>query len=406
MGQPVTPASTLRQRIAQLPDQPGVYLLKDAQGTLLYVGKAVSLRKRVQSYFRGTDSRGERIVRMVAQSAKVGTQKTASVLEAMVLEAALIKKYQPRYNIDLKDDKSFSYFIITKEKFSRVLIARATHLSTMAPHTAYGPYTSKKQMIIALDILRRIFPFHDRPGRTERGCLDAQLGLCPAPYEGAISQKEYGKNIRAIAMILEGRKSQLVKKMGKEMWHCAQKEEFEKAENLRRTIFALQHIRDVALLTGDQQPSIAGKGVRIEGYDISNISGQYAVGSMVVFENDRPQKAQYRKFKIKTVRAINDVAMMREVLRRRFVHVEWPLPDLILLDGGKGHLSMAQHLCGDLHIRINFVALAKGPTRKKSDLYWSKGTSLSVPQKTLIAVRDEAHRFAVTYHRKLRDHLL
>lgn len=396
----------MREQVRKIPQTPGVYFFKSAKKEILYIGKAANLRSRVQSYFRGTDSRGERIARMVAQSVTVGIRQTPSVLEALILEADLVKKYQPRYNVDLKDDKSFSYVVITKEQFPRIMIVRGTHLHAIAAHVAYGPYVSRKQLSIALDILRRIFPFHDRPGKTEKGCLDAQIGLCPAPYAGAISRKDYKKNIRAIARIFEGRKKQLVTRMEREMRECARREEFEKAEYLRRKIFALNHLRDVALLTGESALPLESANVRIEGYDISNISGQHAVGSMVVFENGMSRKSAYRKFKIKTVRGSDDVAMMREVLARRFAHAEWPLPSIILLDGGKGHLNMAQHLCKELRKRVALVALAKGPTRKKTDLYWSKDASVSVAQKTLRAVRDEAHRFAITYHRKIRDRIL
>ena len=435
----------LKQKVAEFPQSPGVYFFFGAaesalggrlkRGEILYIGKATNLRSRVQSYFRGTETRGH-IEFMMPSVFDVDFQQTDSVLEALILESNLIKKHQPKYNIDLKDDKSFSYFVITKEEFPRVLIFRATDLNFEKLQTKsyklkaiYGPYTSKKQMEIALKIIRKVFPFHSNNQKTEKGCLDFQIGLCPGPYNGAISKKDYAKNIRGIKMILEGKKKNLIATLEKEMKAAAKKHEFEKAAELRNKIFALQHIRDIALISrGDEnfQFPISNfqsnhnnqiskfKKIRIEGYDISNISGQYAVGSMVVFSNNEPDKSQYRKFRIKTINGSDDVGMMREVLRRRF-HNDWPMPDLIFLDGGIGHLNMAEKLlCEELGLAVNIVAVAKGPTRKNVKIQISNDKSISNAQisneiskilsnKNIVKqIMDEAHRFAITYHKKLR----
>ncbi|MDQ1284564.1 MAG: hypothetical protein QG620_912, partial [Patescibacteria group bacterium] len=283
----------------------------------------------------------------------------------------------------------------------------------------YGPYTSKKQIEIALKILRKIFPYHNKIQETEKGCLDYQIGLCPGPHDGAISKEDYAKNIRGIKMILEGKKNSLVAKMKKEMEAYSDKNEFEKAAEVRNKIFALQHIQDIALISyGDKnfqfqnlksqtnsKFKIQNSKFRVEGYDISNISGRYSVGSMVVFDNAdgelQANKSQYRKFKIKTIEGVDDVGAMEEILSRRFRN-NWPRPNLIVLDGGAGHLNMARRVLRNYKIEIPLLAVAKGPTRKKLD-FRSFGTLPEVSKNIIEQVRDEAHRFAIGYHRKLRS---
>ena len=428
--------SIISDKIKELPITPGVYFFRDQNGKILYIGKATNLKSRVGSYFRGdiVVGRSEWIGLMVVQVADIDFEQTDSVLEALILESNLIKKHQPKYNTLEKDDKSFSYFVVTKEEFPKFLIFRKTDIDlekleakSYKLKAIYGPYTSKQQMQIALKIIRRIFPFHAGKQKTEKGCLDFQIGLCPGPYSDAISKVDYKKNIRGIEMILQGKKRSLISRMEKEMQTFAKKNEFEKAAVLRNKIFALQHIRDVALMTRDFEPVEFSKKLtpnklkpaRIEAYDISNISGDHAVGSMVVFENlptgqagGQANKSQYRKFKIKTVNGSNDVAMMKEVLSRRFNN-DWAMPDLILLDGGQGHVNMAEKLLHEeLGLVVGIVGVAKGPTRKKLDIRYN--TNLQINANSLIVnvlqddnlvkfIMDEAHRFAISYHRKLRS---
>ncbi|HPN54904.1 MAG TPA: GIY-YIG nuclease family protein [Candidatus Moranbacteria bacterium] len=438
--------SILREKLNKLPAEPGVYIFRDKAGKILYIGKATNLKSRVSSYFRGTETRNH-IEAMMPKVEDIKLIQTDSVLEALILESNLIKKHQPKYNIDLKDDKSFSYFMVTKEDFPKVVIVRATEINNQISNSKflisnkipniksqikkirntkydiqytkiYGPYTSKKQMEIALKIMRKILPFHSNKQETEKGCLDFQIGLCPGPYAGAISQKDYQKNIRGIRMILEGKKKSLVKKLEKEMQILAKKHEFEKAAELRNKIFALNHIRDVALISKEFEPKIRDtkyeiRNTRIEAYDISNISGTNAVGSMVVFSGDEPDKKEYRKFKIKTVSGSNDVAMMQEVLMRRFKN-NWAMPDLILLDGGQGHANMASELVIKLGLAVLVVAIAKGKTRKNLNFQFPISNKIPMSQfpkeiknilnnKNLLKrIMDEAHRFAISYHRKIR----
>lgn len=397
-------------------------MFKDAEGGILYIGKAVNLKNRVASYFSGRNE-NRPVFYVLDKIEKIEVRKTESILEALILESNLIKKCQPKYNIDLKDDKSFSYVVITKEEFPRIIILRKTELRKNENITKYtfGPYTSKKQLEIAIKIIRKIFPYHSNKQLTEKGCLDYQIGLCSGPYAGAISRKDYLKNIRNIRMILEGKKKNLVKKLEKEMVEFAKKHKFERAAEIRNKIFALQHIQDIALISRDMGDEMENERdisqipnpksqTRIEAYDISNISGQYAVGSMVVFINDEPEKSEYRKFKIRTVQGTNDVGMMQEVLMRRFNN-DWPKPDLILLDGGQGHLNMCEKLMRELKLYIPVVAVAKGPTRKISNFQFSISKQFPIPNELKIFVNnrillgriiEEAHRFAISYHRKVR----
>ncbi len=401
---------SIQSQLKNLPPKPGVYIFRDKDKKILYIGKATSLRSRVSSYFSGAHN--YRIEKMISQINKIETKETDTVLEALILEANLIKKHQPRYNIKEKDDKSFSYFVITKEEFPRVLILRKTEVEGtrqyLVPTKIYGPYTSKKQMQIALKIIRKIFPFHSLKQKTEKGCLDFQIGLCPGPYAGKISKRDYQRNIRGIRMILEGRKKSLLKKMEKEMKEYSAKREFERAGEMRNKMFALRHIQDIAFLSKEELiADDKSQNIRIEAYDISNISGAYAVGAMVVFKNKKPEKSGYRKFKIKTVLGIDDIAMMKEVLERRFKN-DWPKPDLIFLDGGKGHLAMAKKLLNSLELKIPIIAVAKGPTRKRLDLYFANCrrdgdlSRLCNDENLTGQIMDEAHRFAISYHRKLR----
>jgi len=446
--------SKIAEKIKKLPLSTGVYFFRDLKGKILYIGKATNLKSRVGSYFRGDSvaGRSEWISSMVSQVTDIEVEQTDSVLEALILESNLIKKHLPKYNTLEKDDKSFSYFVVTKEDFPKVLIVRKTdlgsgHQSLVTSHRnadlkliknkkspsklfgnwkleignshIYGPYTSKYQMQVALKIMRRIFPFHAGKQKTEKGCLDFQIGMCPGPYADAISKIDYKKNIRGIEMILQGKKKSLVLKMEKEMLLHAKKDEFEKAAVLRNKIFALNHIRDVALMTREFEGKELGirnselGNTRIEAYDISNISGTNAVGSMVVFENGQANKAQYRKFKIKTVDGSNDVAMMKEVLSRRFNN-DWAMPDLILLDGGLGHVNMAGDLVRELGLDLLIVGVAKGKTRKNLNFQFPISNKIPMSQfpkelqdflnnKNLLkSIMDEAHRFAIGYHRKLR----
>lgn len=393
--------------------------MKDAKGAVLYVGKAVNLRRRVSSYFERPHD--YRISKMVSLIRSIETKKTDTAIEALILESKLIKKFLPPYNVLEKDDKSFLYVEITKEKFPRVLITRGKDLKTpgrgLKIAKQFGPFTSSSSLKEALKILRKIFPWsthtpeslmssalHDTRYKlhAKRACFEYELGLCPGTCIGEITSVEYKKNIARLVMFFEGKKEAIIRSLEKEMTALSKKREFEKAEKLKRQVFALNHIHEVALIKEDYLDGDAPVAkIRIEGYDISNISGTSAVGSMVVFVDGKPAKDQYKKFKIKTLQTPNDVGMLKEVIERRLGHAnDWPLPDIMLIDGGAPQVNAALDVLEGHSLRLRVLGLAKGPQRKNNDVIGILPKDLDL--KTLVRVRDEAHRFAVSYHRKLR----
>lgn len=402
----------LKEKLNKLPKKPGVYYFYDKNGKLLYIGKAASLRIRVGSYFKKNiqDNKTQALAEWIDD---IKFKETDSVLEALILEALEIKKYLPPYNIRAKDDKTFVNIIITDEEFPRVLVARPTEDVGVKIKKTYGPYTSAKSAREALKIIRKIIPFHSRKEHSEGKCLDFHLGLCPGPYAQAITKEDYGKNIRRIENILQGKKINVLQAFEQDMKKFASENRFEEAAKARDKIFALKHIRDTALIEGQSHPAPVKSGEihRIEAYDISNISGKYAVGSMVVFEDGQISKDEYRKFKIRTVSGANDIAMLSEVLERRLKHSEWPAPDIILMDGGKAQVNAANDIINKYGLNISAVGAAKGQTRKGLDLYFADSkTPLSPPflkgggldRKLIAHIMSEAHRFAIAYHRVLR----
>ena len=397
-----------------LPETPGVYLMKDISGKILYVGKAGNLRRRVSSYFeRPHDIRIQTLVQRIAT---IDHRDTDTAIEALILEAELIRKLSPPFNVKEKDDKSFLYIEITREKFPRVLLVRGKDIVGKKGEQ-YGPFTSASSVREALRVLRRIFPWsmHDteRIGTFKRPCFDYEIGLCPGTCVGTIPRPDYMKNINHLKLFLEGKKARVTRMLEKEMTSASRELEFEKAEKLRRQVFALKHIEDTAFISDSEVvlPKTGGLSIRpfrIEGYDISNISGTSAVGSMVVFEDGKPNKNEYRKFRIRGISGPNDVGMLAEMLGRRFGHSSpnsrtsgrWPLPDLILIDGGLPQTNAAHRVMRDAGFKIPLVGLAKGRERKRNDIVG--GIPKNISLRTLIQVRDEAHRFAISYHKALR----
>ena len=413
----------------KLPETPGVYLMKGAKKETLYVGKAGNLRRRVSSYFERPHD--IRIAALVRKIKGIDFRPTDTALEALILEAELIKTIRPPFNIREKDDKSFLYIEITKETFPRVLLVRGKD----AEHgRRFGPFTSASSVRHAFRILRKIFPWSthasEQIGASARPCFDYEIGLCPGTCVGRIARVEYNKHIGRLTLFLEGKKKMVLRSLEKEMAAAAKKMDFEQAEKFQRQIFALQHIRDIAFIAeseivvpgADARVGDTATGGRIEGYDISNISGTSAVGSMVVFDRGVPNKDEYRTFKIRTVFQPNDVGMLTEMLTRRFRHLPrtalpsvrgsrdthgtdraydaWALPDLILIDGGIAQANAAKKVLLHAGLRIPILGLAKGPERKRNDILGAipKWTD----KKTLIRVRDEAHRCAIGYHKNLR----
>jgi len=421
-----------------LPDAPGVYFYYDTSGMLLYIGKATSLKRRVGSYF--TKAHDDRIAEMVSQIARIDFIETPTVIEALVLEANKIKALRPKYNILQRDDKSFMYLVITNEPYPRPLLMRGHELTRLGIDPfrpkltaaakkkflrVFGPYTSSFSLKKALDLIRRIIPWSDcePPEVTARTrpCFNSQIGKCPGVCHGAIDKSEYRRIIRKLILFFEGKMSALRREMKKEMKRAAEEHRFEDAAKLRNHLYALDHIQDVALISKEdvdlpysrelENGAIDLEG-RIEAYDISNISGTSAVGSMVVFEEGKPAKDKYRKFKIKTVKGANDVAMLEEVMRRRLVRAKihprsWPLPEIMVIDGGKPQVNRVQDVMNEMGIQVPIIGIAKGFDRKQDRLIYDRGNlelqRVAKRGKELFQkARDEAHRFAVKYHRTLR----
>ncbi len=429
MDQPIAHDTVLRQRLKALPDQPGVYLFKDAAGQVLYVGKALSLKKRVSSYFhhehltlsqpgvalrRGAADLSPRIARLVEQVRDLEVRTTASEAEALLLESQLIKAHQPKYNVAYRDDKSYPLLKLTNEPFSRLVITRRRK-----PDGAryFGPYADAGLLRQALQFLRRVFPLRTCGTFPKSPCLEYHLGQCLAPCVAYINEAAYDRMVGDLVAFLEGRRDPLLRELSRRMKRAAQDERFEEAGRLRDQIQALTSIIVAKARSAQAGPldqlQVALKlpvlPRRIEAFDISNIYGAFAVGSMVTFVEGRPCKADYRWFKIRTVQGIDDFQMMREVIRRRYsgsLAAELPDPDLILVDGGKGQLSAALAELTALGRRIPILGLAKRqehlfvPDRRDPIVLLPTSPVLHLMQH----LRDEAHRFAVTDHRRRRGH--
>ena len=426
----------IQQKIRTLPLASGVYLMRDASGRVIYVGKAVSLRKRVQSYFRsrGGSRRGNRrgvsskTDVLVNEIRAVDHIETSSEAEALLLEAGLIKKYQPKYNVELKDDKSYPYIEISGEPFPRISLIRRVSFERGQARDAkgavyYGPYVSAGLIREALTIIRRIFHFRACDPFPREACLDYHIGLCDAPCIGNITRKDYARNIRNVRHILEGEKDVLYKNLKVEMEGMSRKREFEQAAKTRDQIRAIGALysgtRDINYFKEAEQLrralNLPRLPERVETFDISNImagrlpaGGNQAAGSMVSFFNGKPDKSNYRKFRVREVEGIDDFQMLAEIIRRRYSRLKREgliFPDLVIVDGGKGQLSAAMDALESLEVQIPIMAIAK---RQEEIFLPGKRDPVRLPLDSLALqlaqrMRDEAHRFAVAYHRQLRQ---
>ncbi len=394
----------------KLPDNPGVYIFRGPRRAVLYIGKATSLKSRVASYFRRDliSTRGPLLVAMVEAATTVEFIETDSVLEALILEAHLIKKHQPLYNTKEKDNKSFNYVIVTKEDFPRVTTMRGRELETKGAEIKYsfGPFPQGSVLREALSLVRKIFPFRDKclPAQAGKPCFNAQLGLCPGVCTGTISRGEYAKTIQRIKLFFEGKKQTLLKNIERDMNRAAKELHFEKAARLKKTLFALTHIQDIALLKENFHGRLTETQVetfRIEAYDAAHISGTNTVGVMVVLEDGEAKKSDYRKFKIKTA-TNDDNASLREMLERRFAHSEWPMPKLIVVDGGKAQVSTAQKVLTEWGLGIPVVGVVKDEHHRAREII-GDAHARTTHGRAILLVNSEAHRFAIAYHRTVRS---
>jgi len=425
---------------SKIPHSPGVYMFKDKNRKVLYVGKAVDLYQRVASYFQRLYNKDPKQKILIDQITDVQTITVESELEALILEANLIKKYLPSFNVRLTDDKDYLYIAINKQAFPKIVIARKKDILLMKKY--WGPFPSSRTVRETIKSLRKVFPWCSLALQTKkrsRPCFYYHIGLCPGSCVGAISKKEYQKIITRFSKFMDGKKQQLIADLADEMKRASEKQEFEKAAKIKKVIEGivyltqinrtglylenpnfLQEEKQMALKELQKDLNLKKLPNRIEGYDISNIQGCSATGSMVVLTEGEIDKSQYRKFKIslpvqpagstgsvnraKQVSKPNDVAMMREVLRRRLKHSEWPLPDLVLVDGGRGQVCAVKQQMSGVKYQIPVYGLAK----KAEWLYPPGGEVIKLPRKSLSLkllqkLRDEAHRFALNYYRKLHQ---
>ena len=492
------PLPDLLKQVAQLPTNYGVYLFKNPTGEVLYVGKAVNLRARVRSYFSGQDTR-PKIPLLLSQITEINHIEVDSEFEALLLEAALIKKHLPKFNTAAKDDKHPLYIAITKELFPKVRIIRRSQ--EIGKADIFGPFPSAATVRQVLKFLRRIFPFCSCKRNLGRPCIYASIGLCnPCPRmltppltkgrQGGVKldssskmaesqqrlTKQYRKQIKLLKRLLQGQAPQVLRSLQREMKIASKNQDFELAAYYRdgighlRTLLQPHQSIDLYLDKPNLRLEIRQSAVnelitvlnqngiipqikkleRIEAYDISTLAGQYSTGSMVVFSNGLPDNSQYRRFKIKQEGQPNDVAMMREMLSRRFFHSRqipttpehpkgvipsdninvddtlgvggekkkgvldsnktkvWPHPDLLVVDGGKPQISTALNVFKKHHLQIPVMGLTK---RFEEIIIYSDDKSnnfvtLRLPRSSLTLqiiqhLRDEAHRFANRYRKQL-----
>lgn len=389
-----------------LPDAPGCYFFHDPDGAIIYIGKATSLKNRVRSYFDPDliETRGLKIVNMVEAARKVSFKEVGSVLEALILEAELIKKHQPYFNTKEKDDKSFYGIIITKEDFPRVLLMRMRDIEKRVPageiKYIFGPFTNGSSIKEGLKIIRKIFPFRDTCVHGQsKPCFNAQIGLCPGVCTGEISKKDYGVIVHNLVLFFEGKKSQLEKDLNKQMKEFAKAQKFEQAGEAKKMLYAINHIRDIALIKEDVNE--LAKGVRIESYDAAHISGTSRVGVMVVVEDGLKATDEYRKFKLGEG-INNDTLAYKELLTRRFAHSEWRKPEVLLVDGGLPQKNTAETVLKNLGIHdVEVVSVVKDE-KHKPKAFLGKKSIIEKYKKELLLANSEAHRFAITYHKLLR----
>jgi excinuclease ABC subunit C len=429
--------TALRERIANFPKTPGVYLMKDARGRVVYIGKAKDLRARVSSYFQGSAdllrTRGPEIELMASKVVDIDFLECDSEVDALLQENRLIKDIQPPHNAMLKDDKSFPYLeITTGDDFPGVFVTRAPRAKGSK---LYGPFTSVGALRDAVNALQKVFKYRtceldiradDEKRRFFRPCLLYNIKQCTAPCADRISREDYRKDIERLKRFMTSKKSVVLKEMEAEMKAAVVELNFEEAARVRDRIKAIGKLAMSGDVDDDVQPEVfhvdPRKGLErltrllelehsvriIEGIDIANLQGEESVGALVCFIDGVPFKNAYKRFRIKSVEGQDDYAMIREVVQRRYRHAaegEELFPDVILIDGGLGQLHAALAACAEMFVKPPMViALAK---REEEIYIQAKGLPIRLARndaalRLLQQVRDEAHRFAQHYHHILR----
>ena len=424
----------LLEKIKTIPAKSGVYLMKDLDGNIIYVGKSANLKDRVRSYFLENSRYDRKVAALVPKIHDLEVITTQNEMEALILESKLIKKYKPKYNVLFKDDKAYPYIKISvDEAFPRVVLTRRV-LPDGGKY--FGPYVFGSVRNI-IKVIQKSYKLRDcriplpapekkQPGRA---CIKEQLKFCSAPCLGKATREEYAAQVNEVIKFLGGKQKELLLKLDEKMQKAAEKLEYEDAALLRDQkelvqLIALQNDKNIQMSSTAQEDSkelqiekaltelakllnLSKPPVVLEGVDISNISGTNAVGAVVRFFNGEPEKNGYRKFRIKTLTGTDDTGMIKEVVERKYnrAQAENMLPDLVLIDGGKGQLNAAKDALEGLNISLPLISLAK-----KEEVIFIPGLHLPVKLEKdsaalhlLQYVRDEAHRFAVSYHKTLRD---
>jgi len=442
--------TALENKLKELPKEPGVYFHKDTSGEIIYVGKAAVLRNRVRQYFQNSRARDPKTEALVAEIYDTDWMVVESELEALFLEAEMIRRYMPRYNILLRDDKSMSYIRIDYDSDYPTVSTTRRPLDDGARY--FGPYFSTLGVRQALKLLRRVFPFATRRvSGQKRASLYYHIGLDPGLEEGRTSLEDYRANLRKLMSVIQGKRTAILKEVERDMKQAAKAQDFEKAAKLRNQLVALQGLGKQVIFSDKEFMDISKDHAlselvtllnlenfprRIEGYDISHMQGTNVVASMVVFTNGVSDKGEYRKFKTK-IEHNNDFYNMHETITRRLSEKNikaWGKPSLMLIDGGKGQLDAAIRARDEQAAAWNeslatipFIGLAKREEqiviqKGKSNVELSEAamhalggfatdsedfTLVNIPHSTnliklLQRIRDESHRFAVTYHSVLK----
>lgn len=404
-----------KSEINDLPKTSGVYCFKN-KAELVYIGKAINIQNRVKNHFQQPSYRDDLFINTVDG---IGYLETNSEIEALILEANLIKKYQPKFNVVWRDDKNYFYVAISQNE-QKIPYVFITHQKNQQKTEYVGPFVEGTALKRTLRFLRGAFPYYTIKKHPKTKCTWCHLGLCPGPTPDL---KEYKKNIKKLILILQGKRSAVLNSLKKEMNILSKENKFEEAAKIRDRIFNLQQVMAHTRVIEPQkiesnawpktQKTLQGllnitePISRIECYDVSNMQGKSATGSTVVFVDGKPDKNQYRKFHIKIEGKPNDIAMLQETLQRRFLHSEWPYPEIILIDGGIAQLNIAIKVKNNESEtkNIKVISIAK----RDKDLY-IEGREGFIPLKSLpqeiynlvLQLDDEAHRFAIAYHKRLR----
>ncbi len=409
-----------KKDIEKLPKTAGVYLFLEKREPI-YIGKAINLKSRVKNHFLQPTYKDDMFTK---KTTHIGFIETGSEIEALVLEAQLIKQHQPKFNSVWRDDKNYFYVAVADKKRPVVFI---THQKNNPDIQYIGPFVEGNSLKKVLKFLRRVFPYYTSATHPKNKCPWCHLDVCPGPNPDLA---EYKKNIKKLVLILQGKRKIVLSSLKKEMKALSDAKEFEKAMVVREKISALENIMSHTNVIEMQNAKIKMQNLvnekwpltekmlqailrmqtpisKIECYDISNIQGKQAVGSMVVFVNGQPDKNQYKKFRIRMKNEPNDIAMLKEMLQRRLAHREWPYPDIMLIDGGIAQLNVG--VAGKNNFKdaknIKIISIAKG----KRELL-IEDQQKHIPLKNLppdiynliVHLDDEAHRFAITYHKELR----